>query len=61
MLDFTKFGILLGIRCFTKKKTTFYQSWELGIFSCETIPDFALEWYTCNKQKKATSVQWTVS
>ena len=49
MLDFTKFGILLGIRCFTKKKTTFYQSWELGIFSCETIPDFALEWYTYNK------------
>ena len=37
MLDFTKFGILLGIRWFTKKKTTFYQSWELGIFSCESV------------------------
>jgi len=34
MLDFTKFGILLGIRWFTKKKTIFYQGWELGIFSC---------------------------
>ena len=34
MLDFTKFGILLGIRWFTTKKTIFYQVWELGIFSC---------------------------
>ena len=34
MLDFTKFGNLLGIKPFTKKKTFYYQTWELGIFSC---------------------------
>jgi len=35
MLDFTKFGILLGITWFTKKKTIFYQVGKWAIFSCE--------------------------
>ena len=36
MLDFTKFGIFLGIILFTKKLPTFTQFWDFGFFSCVT-------------------------
>ena len=38
MLDFTKFGIFLGIILFTKKLPTFTQFWDFGFFSCDTWP-----------------------
>ena len=51
MLDFTKFGNLLGIKPFTKKKTFYYQIWELGIFSCECEHHCLLLAFTCFETK----------
>ena len=40
MLDFTKFGIFLGIILFTKKLPTFTQFWDFGFFSCVMSPKY---------------------